>query len=268
MKPNPVRATLPTPESVARPETADADMRLIQAARLAAVGQLVESIAHQLRTPLASIALRAESLARATGAADGTEQDRLRRHPQAILDETDRCSLLLAIVERFARPGEDVTRRVDLNAVCRDALALVQHEALRRQVTLEARLADDLPGVWGREDLLAQAASALILNALEASPRGGRVTVVTRASSGGPATLHVMDEGPGVPPSLRSRLFEPFGAGASCPEKPGLGLSACRRIAALHGGTVELESAPGRGCCFSLRLPPGAPGHEPKGGPS
>jgi signal transduction histidine kinase len=93
----------------------------------------------------------------------------------------------------------------------------------------------------------------LVLNALDATPRGGRVRLALRAA-GGEAELRVEDEGPGVAPELRERVFEPFFS--TKPDAPGgLGLAISRRIAEEAGGALRLEDAPGGGSCFALRLP-------------
>jgi signal transduction histidine kinase len=225
--------------------------RLVEAARLAAVGRLLPSLAHQLSTPLASIALRAESLGKAREE-DAPPSDRVERYLQAIVTDTGRCQELLGLMREFARPPVDGREPVDLNAVCRGAARLVLHEAMRRQVEVQLGLAEDLPPVVGREADLRGAVLGMVLNAIDASSTGGRVTVETRSAAGRVAVM-VSDEGEGIAESDRPRLFEPFFS--TRPRGLGLGLMACRVVAEAHGGSVEVDTQPGRGSRFTLRLP-------------
>ena len=233
--------------------------RLVEAARLAAVGRLLPSLAHQLSTPLASIALRAESLGKAPEAA-APSAGRAERYLQAIVTDTERCKELLGVMRDFARPPGAEREPVDLNAVCRGAARLVLHEAMCRQIEVEVELADALPALVGQEPRLRGAVLWLVLNAIDASPTGGRVTVETSAPAGEIAVA-VGDEGEGIGEGDRARLFEPFFS--TRPRGLGVSLMACRVVAEAHGGTVEVETRPGRGSRFTLRFP--APGPEPVG---
>jgi signal transduction histidine kinase len=214
--------------------------RLVEAARLAAVGRLLPSLAHQLSTPLASIALRAESLGRDPEAA-APSPARAERYLQAIVDDTGRCKELLGLMRDFARPPGDEREPVDLNVLCRGAARLVLHEAMRRQVEVRG------------------AVLSLILNAIDASPAGGRVTVGTSARPG-ETTVMVTDEGEGITEDNRRRLFEPFFS--TRPRGLGVSLLACRAVAEAHGGTVDVESQPGQGSRFTLRFPEEPSGRE------
>jgi signal transduction histidine kinase len=233
--------------------------RLIEAARLAAVGRLLPSLAHQLSTPLASIALRAESLERAGGEA-ATPPERTARYLQAIVADSERCKELLGLMRDFARPPGDGREPVDLNAVCRGAAGLVLHEGMRRQVEIQLDLADPLTPLVGQQARLRGAVLWLVLNAIDASPAGGRVTVQTSAHAGEIAVA-VADEGAGVVEADRPRLFEPFFS--TRPGGLGVSLMACRLVTEAYGGTVEVETRPERGSRFTLRFP--VQGREPVG---
>jgi two-component system sensor histidine kinase TtrS len=236
------------------PATLDAAVRerLIEAARLAAVGRLLPSLAHQLSTPLASIALRAESLERAGREALTPPSERTERYLQAIVADTGRCKELLGLMRDFARPPGDGREPVDLNAVCRGAARLVLHEGMRRQIEVQLELADPLPSLVGQETRLRGAVLWLVLNAIDASPAGGRVTVETSAPEGQIAVA-VADQGAGVAEGDRPRLFEPFFS--TRPGGLGVSLMACRLVTEAHGGTVEVETRPERGSRFTLRFP-------------
>jgi two-component system sensor histidine kinase FlrB len=223
--------------------------RLVEAARLAAVGRLVPSLAHQLATPLAAIALRAESLAKAPGSA--APAGRAERYLQAMVDDTESCKELLGLIRDFARPPGD-NGPVDMNAACRGAARLVLHEAMRRQVEVALDLAEALPAPVGDEVRLRSAVLWLVLNAIDASPAAASVTLQTRAAGDG-VSVAVADEGDGVDERERERLFEPFSS--RTPGRLGVSLMACRMVAEAHGGTVDVEARPPRGSRFTLRLP-------------
>jgi signal transduction histidine kinase len=231
--------------------------RLVEAARLAAVGRLVPSLAHQLSTPLASISLRAESLAKVPGEA-GAPAGRAERYLRAMIDDTERCKELLGVIRDFARPPGE-RGPADMNAACRGAARLVLHEALRRQIDVRTELADALPVLVGDEVRLRSAVLWLVLNGIDASPAAGTVTLRTR-SAAGTVLVDVVDEGEGFDERERARLFEPFSSRRA--GGVGVSLMACRIVAEAHGGAVEAEARPPRGSCFTLRLP--APGGPPR----
>ena len=236
----------------------EARQRLVEAARLTAVARVVPTVAHQLSTPLAAIALRAESLERTVqDLGEHQAAAKLRRHLQSIQEETFRCKELLGTLQDFARtPGPRAP--VDLNVLVNGAVRLVRHEAMRRQAEIELRLPDLLPTVPGDEVRLGQAVLCLVHNAVLASPSGGRVTVETAAEKDA-VSLAVADEGEGIPADVQPRLFEPFVSSRPVEAGVGIGLMACRLVATAHGGTVGWETTPGRGSRFTLVLPRTAP---------
>lgn len=233
-----------------------ARQRLLEAARLASVGRLVPSFAHELSTPLAAIALRVESLARSAEEPGGAQTlERVHRYLQAVREDTERCKVVLRDLHAFARQADPLARLLDLNAVCEAVSRLVRHEAMRRRVEVSLVLAGSLPTITGQEGRIVQAVVALALNALDASQAGGRVVLETQAEPDGCVTLSVSDDGEGIPDAVAARLGEPFVSTRSPETGSGLGLMASRSIAAAHGGTLTWESRSGRGARFVLRLP-------------
>jgi signal transduction histidine kinase len=230
--------------------------RLVETARLAAVGRLMPSLAHQLSTPLASIALRSESVGKMCRESATKPPERLERYLQAILADVGHCNELLELMRGFARPQGEESELVDLNVVCRDVARLVHHEAMRRQIEIRLDLAVELPAPAGQDAALRGAVLWLVLNAIDASPNGSQVTVETRASTGEIAVA-VVDEGEGVAEADRSRLFEPFFS--TRPRGLGVSLMACRAVAEGHGGVVEVDVPRARGSRFRLRLPAAGP---------
>jgi C4-dicarboxylate-specific signal transduction histidine kinase len=233
--------------------------RLLEAARLASVGRLVPAVAHQLATPLASIALRAESLeGDLHGSGGAVPRDKLERYLRAISAETLRCKELLAALRVFARAPDPAFGEVDVNALCRGAAALVLHESMRRQIEVQLDLDEALPVVQGSEGRLGQAVLSLLMNGLDASPATGRVVLQTRVERPGQIAVTVTDEGPGVPDDVRLRLFGDVFSTQPPDRGLGLGLFACRVIAEQHGGSIECATGHGRGGRFVLRISSGS----------
>jgi signal transduction histidine kinase len=236
------------------------EMRLLlEAARLAEVGRLVASVIHDVSTPLASVALRAESLLHTLeegGAQPPASTERFPRYLRSILDDAFRCKDGLARLSTLTRAPGPIEGVVNLNALCGDILALFQYDAMRHQIRTQLVTAPTTIAVGGRDARLPHALAALVRNAIEASPPGGRVVVETRVAGAGFAAVSVTDDGPGVPAEARDRLFDPFfttkppGRG-----RAGLGLTLCQDIVRALGGEVSVESEPGRGTRLTLRLP-------------
>jgi len=233
----------------------EARERLLEAARLANVGRIVPSLAHEMSTPLAAIALRAESL---EGALADPERpapvEKLARYLRVIGEETQRCKLLLSTLQEFARRPEATPGPVDLAPLSRAAIRLLHHEAMRRQVELKLELQEPLPAISGNSVRIAHALVSLLLNAIDASPTGAAVVLAAAADASG-VVFSVADEGKGLDEEARARLFEPLASTHPPDRAAGLGLMACRTIAEAHGGTIAFAPAGSRGCRVELRLP-------------
>ncbi len=232
------------------------EAHLDEAGRFATLAHLAGALAHEIRNPLNSIGLNAAAVKENLGAgSDDPRVTGMRESVGTIQEETRRLTDLLNNYLGLLRssPVEDA---VDLGALCRRVSQLLRYTALKAQVDVVIETDDRLPALRGVPDRLQQAILNLALNAIQATPRGGRVTLSARRE-GGRVLLTVADTGPGVPPSLVPDLFE-----AKVSTKPGgtgLGLPLVRIIAETHGGRVSYATAPGGGAAFTLSLPvPGA----------
>jgi signal transduction histidine kinase len=232
--------------------------QLRRSEHLAALGTLLAGVAHEVRNPLAGIRSTVQLWQRLP------DQARTPESLAAVVRAVDRLNALVGRLLYFARTGHDEHRPVDLNAVVREALALLQPQADAQGVTLAADLAPDLPRVSGSAEALRQVALNLALNALQAMPGGGLLTCRTRAPGGARVELEVADTGPGVAAADRAHLFEPFYT--TRPEGTGLGLALCREIVRQHGGDITLGPDPGPGAIFRVVLPAGGAAEE-VGGP-
>ena len=233
--------------------------RLLQASRLADVGQLAAGVAHEINTPLASIALRAEALLRKAEnppLADLPGFEVFPRYLKTIEEETFRCKKIISSLLQFSRSQRPEVRETDLNALCQDASDLVGHQARIKQVRMELRLQPDLPRVRADDGQLRQALLALIMNALDAVQVGGRITLETtrRADE---VLLTVADDGAGIAVEHLDKIFSPFFSTKPIGQGTGLGLAVSHGLVAAHGGRIEVSSAVGAGTRMCIVLPLG-----------
>ena len=227
---------------------------------LSAAAGLGRTLAHEIKNPLAGIRGAAQLLAAAVGVED-------RALARLIVDETERVRRLIDRVEAFSDARAPARRPVNLHAVLDRVRRLVESGA-GASVRFRERYDPSLPDAEGDEDQLVQVVLNLVKNAAEAAVRPGRAGEITLATAwrqgartaapdgsgfrATPLELRVEDDGPGVDPALRARLFDPFVTGK--PQGEGLGLTLAAKIAADHGGALDFTSEPGR-TVFRLRLP-------------
>ncbi|MCW5892747.1 MAG: hypothetical protein KIT14_19720 [bacterium] len=222
--------------------------RLAQQEKLAALGQLASSIAHEVRNPLAVIRSAAQGLQEEAAPDDG----HTRRACGFVITEIDRLSSVVTSLLAFARPLQPALRPVAVGDVVARALALADEELRDRGVRVERAAAPGLPALRVDPDLVCQLLLGLLSNAGEAAGRAGLVTIDAR-SAGDAVELEVADSGPGVPAELRERVFEPFFTTRQ--RGTGLGLAVARQIAEAHGGAIHVGERAGGGARFVVRLP-------------
>jgi signal transduction histidine kinase len=226
--------------------------QLRRAERLSALGELSAMLAHEIRNPLGSIRGTAEILRD-----DFQPGDRKYEFLEILIKETDRLNRVVEDFLNLARPLQVERETCDLMAELEEVVTLVTGEAATRGVRLEL-LPATLPPVRGDREKLRQVFLNLILNGVQASGRGGRLTIT--------ATLHIADEGAptgveltfadtgtGIEQAILSRIFEPFFTTKT--GGTGLGLAIAQKIIESHGGTIAVESAVGKGTTFCVRLP-------------
>jgi signal transduction histidine kinase len=236
------------------------EREVLRAEQLAAVGQVAAGVAHELRNPLTSVKMLVQ-----TGL-EGESPAGLPPEDLAVIEhEIRRMEQCIRLFTDFARPPQSERRRADLAGVLRRALALVEGRARRQKVTLAADLPEDPVHLEIDPEQVHQVAVNLLLNAVDALPRGGTVHVALRRlpapkpadgvpRGAGPCIeVRIQDTGPGIAPRIRARLFEPF---VSSKETGlGLGLSICKRLVEAHGGAIRGENAPEGGAVFAFTLP-------------
>lgn len=228
---------------------------LLHAARLADVGLFAAGLAHEINTPLASIASCGEGLLRRIDA--GTlERELEREYLATIVSEAYRTRDITRRLLDLARPAPASTTAVDVGQLFRQAERLTAHLLAAKSLRLEVELRPGLPAVDGDPGELLQALLNLVLNARDASPERGRIRLCARTTEEG-QVWEIEDEGAGIPAEQLERVFDPFFSTKEPGVGTGLGLSLVAAIVDRHRGTIRADNVEGGGARFSLRLPRG-----------
>ncbi|HND93015.1 MAG TPA: GAF domain-containing protein [Anaerolineales bacterium] len=230
-----------------------AENRLIQAAKLAAVGEMAAGIAHELNNPLTTVTgfseLVLEELPEGSSHRDDLEM---------VLREARRASDVVHRLLDFSRQGERIRTRADLNEVVNDVIALTRHLIQTNGVNLTLGLSSSLPWVSIDRNQMKQVLLNLIHNALQAMPKGGDLFVSTDSAVRAErdwVIMAVKDSGIGILPANQDRIFEPFFTTKGDSGGTGLGLSVTYGIVTDHGGSIDIASEPGKGSTFTVWLP-------------
>jgi len=224
--------------------------RLAQSEKMAALGQLATTIAHEVRNPLGVMRSSAQELAETIPEANSDG----RQASSFILAEIDRLNSVISSLLGFARPPRVELRPVALQSLVEQAVLLAGDEMkhrIRLVVSVDSDTVDVAP-LRADPDLLSQVLLGLLDNAAQAVADGGRVELSARADAHGVA-ISVADSGPGVPVALRERIFEPFFTTRA--RGTGLGLAVAQQIVEAHGGTLAVDESPLGGARFTLLLP-------------
>ncbi|MDH3497650.1 MAG: ATP-binding protein [Gemmatimonadota bacterium] len=216
--------------------------------RLSSLGQMAAGLAHEIKNPLGSIQGASELLA-GEEAADGRRRDLF----DILVKESKRLGRVVDHFLGFARPRPLHLGPVDIGALVGRVAAQTEIESSRRDVRVEPRVAAGLPPIQADAEQLHQVLLNVVLNAVEASTSGGVVTVEARREPRGEVALTVADDGAGIAPADLPRVFDPFFTTRE--RGTGLGLSISHAIVQDHGGTISIESTPGRGTRATILLP-------------
>ncbi len=221
--------------------------RLLQSERLAAVGNTVAHIAHEIKNPLLIIGGFARQLIKAPGF-----DDPARRKLSIIAAEVSHLEEMVAEMRDFVRRPPTQKRPGQIMAVVEEALELFQDTFEEHHIQVRQVEETPLPPVAFDPKQVHQVLLNLFKNALEAMPKGGEITITSRVK-GDKVEISVTDTGEGMPPEVAGNIFQPY---FTTKEKgTGLGLAICQNIIAEHGGCIFADSAPGRGATFTIQLP-------------
>jgi signal transduction histidine kinase len=223
------------------------DKQIMQAEKMAAIGELAAGIAHEIRNPLGIITGSAETVRK--------NEDRKIREEMTdyILEESKRIDGLISTLLGFARPKEPELVRCDLKGVLEKTLVLISPQAKTMGVEIKKVIPEKPLWVSIDPDQMRQAFTNLGVNALEAMPRGGVLKVSMLEGSKGKVLVRFSDTGEGIPKEVQPKIFDPFFTTKE--GGTGLGLSIAHRIILQHDGDISVEGEEGRGSIFTISLP-------------
>ncbi len=231
-------------------DRAELERRLVQADKLSSIGLLAAGVAHEVNTPLAVISTYAQMLAKQV--ADDEQKSRML---EKIARQTFRASEIVNSLLNFSRTSTSELADVQLNRVIEETLSLLEHQLKKAMIEVKKNLDPALEPVKGNAGKLQQVFLNLFINARDAMPSGGVITVSTRRSGSGAIEVDVEDTGSGISPEHLSRIYDPFFTTKSAKKGTGLGLSVTYGIVQEHGASIEAISRPNEGTRFHLEFP-------------
>ncbi|HTY38293.1 MAG TPA: cache domain-containing protein [Bacteroidota bacterium] len=223
--------------------------QLFRSEKLASLGKLAAGVAHEINNPLTGILTNSSLLLEDLPADDPRRED-----VEVMVHETIRCREIVKRLLDFARQTKPQKQRATINALLENIILLVRNQASFRNITIQKRLSAEVPEVLVDPDQIQQVFINIILNAAEAMTKGGELSISSTVSARKDAVvISFADNGPGIPEDVRERIFDPFYTTKE--HGTGLGLSISYGIVEQHGGTIAVESCPGKGSTFTIQLP-------------
>jgi two-component system NtrC family sensor kinase len=225
---------------------------------MASLGKLAAVVAHEINNPLAGILTYSKLVSRMAdkGFNENRRLAEAKGYLQIIEGESRRCGGIVQNLLTFARQTPINPQKNDLNAVIERCLLLVGHQMTLQGVELQKKLEPQLPPLYCDAGQVQQALLVILMNAVEAMPQGGRLSI---ESAYDPAhrlgRVVVSDQGPGIPPEVLSHIFEPFFTTKEEGKGTGLGLAIALGIVQQHGGNIEVASTAQKGTAFTVLLP-------------
>jgi two-component system NtrC family sensor kinase len=229
---------------------------LLSSEKMASIGKLAATVAHEINNPLFGILTYARLVERGVLKSEMANRDEMAEQLQTIERESKRCGELVKNLLTFSRQKASEREPNDLNTIVDHAVLLVKHKLEMQNIELVERFAEGLPPVDCDANQIQQVALVLMMNASEAMPSGGRLEVITELDgSTGEAALRVKDTGCGIPQDVLPRIFDPFFTTKEDQNRTGLGLAVAYSIVEQHGGEIKVDSTPGQGTEFRVALP-------------
>lgn len=250
-----------------------AHRKLMQTDRLASLGQLSASVAHEINNPISGV-LNLSMLMQRILRDDGIPPQRVpefRRYLSQVARESTRVGRIVSDLLAFSRRSKPQRAETDLNGIIRSTVTLIAHRLRLTEVRLDLDLDPSLPPLWGDASQMQQVVLNLLMNAAEATQgrTGAAVTVRTRASgSEAMVVLEVADNGEGITPENLNRIFDPFFTTKPEGKGVGLGLAVVYGIVQEHGGEISAASTAGQGATFTVAIPVAPAGMAAMAGPA
>lgn len=241
-------------------ELESSQAQLLQAARMAAVGELAAGVAHEINNPAGTILMRASSLGSTLHEAAPDVQEDV----QVIQRQVEKIRRIVTALLTFAQRADATGERVgvQLNELIVRTAQLMDGLLRERRIEVVLDLEDELPTVLAESARIEQVLLNLVNNAIDAMPQGGRMTFASKRS-GARVAVSVADTGSGIDPKILDRIFDPFYTTKDPGQGTGLGLTVSFAIVEQHGGVIEADSVPGEGSRFTLLLPIPDAGPDP-----
>lgn len=232
--------------------------QLLQSEKLISMGKLAANVAHEINNPLTGILTFAKVIDNTLvkESVSSADLEQCRKYLSTMADETARCGRIVRSLLEFSRQSEPDFRPVNLNVLIEKSLVLLEHTMTQQSIEVVRELSSEPITIMGDHNKLQQVFMNLIVNASQAMPEGGRLTIKIRRSFGKKyAEIHFTDTGCGIPEENISRLFDPFFTTKKAGKGVGLGLSVVYGIITQHSGRVLVDSQEGRGTTFTVVLP-------------
>jgi two-component system, NtrC family, sensor kinase len=246
-------------EEQVRRKTAElerAHKSLLASEKMASIGKLAATVAHEINNPLFGILTYARLVVRGLARVEGEGREEMAEQLQTIERESKRCGDLVKNLLTFSRQAPSNREPNDLNTIVHRAVMLVKHKLDMQSIELVERLAETLPAVECDANQIQQVALVLMVNASEAMPKGGRLEVSTEFDAAGEqGVVCVKDNGSGIPADVLPRIFDPFFTTKEDQFRTGLGLAVAHSIVEQHAGEITVRSQPGKGTEFRVALP-------------
>jgi two-component system NtrC family sensor kinase len=234
-----------------------AHAHVLQVEKMATIGKMAAVVAHEINNPLAGILTYAKLLKRWVERGDvlTPKKDEAEQCLDLIAGESRRCGDLVKNLLTFSRTSQMNIQSSDLNAIVDRTVRLLAHQLEMNAVELHRDLAEGLPAWQCDPGQIEQVLLALMINAIDAMPRGGNLWVTTRAQGEAELCFEVRDDGSGIPPEILERIFEPFLTTKESGKGVGLGLAVSHNIVQRHHGRIDVQSDVGKGTRFIVSLP-------------
>ncbi len=225
--------------------------QIVHSRKIASLGTLVSGIAHELNNPINNIILTIDTLVEGRN----LSQERRQVLLDDILKQALRSSQIVKNLLDFSRAETAVFKELDLAQTLRETISLVGNQVALSKVKVHERIAPDLPRIVGNRQGLQQVFLNLIVNAIQAMPQGGDLTISARQANERELEVQVQDTGQGIPEENLSAIFDPFFTTKEVGKGTGLGLSVSYGVIKKHGGQIQVASKLGKGTTFTVLLP-------------
>ncbi len=242
----------------AEAENRELARRVVHNAKMASMGRLAASVAHEINNPLSGVLAYTKLISRRISGGPVTEEAKqeILKQFEACISEIKRCGNIVKNLLQFSRNSEAILEKVDMHNIIDKSLSITNHHFQMNSIKTITEMEAEDPTLLGDANQLEQVLIALFMNAVEAMPAGGVLRVSTKeAADRGALLVTVADNGKGIEPTMRSSIFEPFFTTKEGGHSAGMGLSVVYGIMLRHRGQIEVESEPGAGAAFRLIFP-------------